>query len=349
MHLIVPCIISAFVLTYFLVPLIIGMSHKRHLFAHASERSSHRDDISALGGVAIFIGILLPMVLTWSWLSFAELPYLLVTMAVVFVIGLRDDIVPVSPFSKLMGQSLAVLLLLTQTDIHLSELHGLFGMHKAPPLLLYLLTALFMLFLTNAFNLIDGIDGLAGSVGALVLATYGCWFWVTQQIPYALLAFVALGTLLAFLRYNYTPARIFMGDSGALIVGWISSILTIRFLEVPGQANTFHFDQPLAIAAGLLVIPTFDTLRVFFTRIYRRQHPLKADRRHIHHMLLDLGYSHMQATTLLIAINIASFTLVLSLEKHLDMHWILTILLGAATLGTYALHRKRYQRQLNHP
>lgn len=346
MHLIVPGIVSAFVLTYFLVPFVIGMSHKRHLFAHASERSSHRENISALGGIAIFAGILIPLSCYWLLFeTFRELSYLLAAMGVVFLIGLRDDVVPVSPFLKLLGQSLAVALLLFKTDLYLSGFHGLVGLHDAPPWLMYLLTALFLLFLTNAFNLIDGIDGLAGSIGALVLATYGCWFWVIHQTDYALLAFITASAVLSFLRYNFTPARIFMGDSGALIVGLVCAILTIRFIEVPAGSEQPIFSQPLVVAIALLIIPVFDTLRVFFTRIYRGQHPLKADRRHIHHMLLDLGYSHMQATALLVSVNIFCITLVFSLEKHMDMHWLLLILFGMATLGTYLLHRKRRQLQ----
>ncbi len=345
MHLIVPGIVSAFVLTYFLVPLVIGMSHKRHLFAHASERSSHWENISALGGIAIFTGILIPLSLWLLFKTFQELPYLLSAMGVVFLIGLRDDVVPVSPFFKLLGQSLAVVLLLFKTDLYLSGFHGLMGLNDAPTWLMYLLSGLLILFLTNAFNLIDGIDGLAGSIGALVLATYGCWFWVTHQMDYALLAFITASAVLAFLRYNFTPARIFMGDSGALIVGLVCAILTIRFVEAPTNAEHPIFFQPIVVAIALLIIPVFDTLRVFFTRIYRGQHPLKADRRHIHHMLLDLGYSHMQATALLVTVNIFCITLVFSLEKHLDMHWLLLTLFGLATLGTYRLHQKRRQLQ----
>ncbi len=349
MFLIIPGILSAFLLTYFLIPYVIGMSKNRHLFAKPNERSSHLENTPELGGIALFIGIFFSAII---WIALRQFDYLLYIMAallIVFLIGLRDDIIPVSPLHKILGQTLAVAILILKTDTFFSSLHGWIGIENAPYPILLVLTTLFILFITNAFNLIDGIDGLAGSIGALVLSTYGCWFMAMQKTDYALLAFISLGAILAFLKYNYTPAQIFMGDSGALVIGLISAILTIQFIESHKMAaldQAMHFKNPVVVALGILMIPVFDTLRVFFTRIYRRQHPLKADRRHIHHMLLDLGYSHIQATALLMGTNILFIALVFSLEGYLGMHLLAAGLFGIATLTTYLLHRKlNAQRQ----
>lgn len=343
MHLIIPGIISAFLLTYFLIPSIIGLSNNKNLFARPNERSSHLENTPALGGVALFAGIAFSIIVWISLEEFAYLQYILASLMIVFLIGLRDDIEPISPLQKLLGQALAVALLLLKTDIYLSGFHGILGLQVLPKVLMFPVTTLFILFITNAFNLIDGIDGLAGSIGALVLSTYGCWFLAIRQMDYAMLAFVSLGALVAFLKYNYTPARIFMGDSGALVIGLVSAILTIKFVElnpnIP-ESRGFQFQNPVAVALGIMMIPVFDTLRVFFTRIYRHQHPLKADRRHIHHMLLDLGYTHIQATALLIGFNMLFISLAFSLEAYLDTQVLMCLLFGIATATTFFLHKK---------
>jgi UDP-N-acetylmuramyl pentapeptide phosphotransferase/UDP-N-acetylglucosamine-1-phosphate transferase len=156
----------------------------------------------------------------------------------------------------------------------------------------------------NAFNLIDGIDGLAGSLGVLTTAVFGAYFTMAHMTSYAVLSFAFTGALGAFLVYNYNPAKIFMGDSGSLLLGLINSILVIKFITVADSVSgSFPITSSVAIGFSILVVPLFDTLRVFTVRILHKRSPFSADRNHIHHLLLDVGFNHTQVTLICLAIN----------------------------------------------
>ena len=227
-----------------------------------------------------------------------------------------------------------------------------FGIHDQLPEWIYIIISLLtILVITNAFNLIDGINGLAGSIGALIAATMGIWFMLVGRIEFAIVAFAMVGAVIAFLKYNYTPAKIFMGDTGALLIGLVCSILVIEFIEYNYKleaSNPFKFDSAPVVAIGIMVLPLYDTVRVFFTRIFRGQSPLHPDRRHIHHLLIDLGLSHMQATALLVFVNVLFITFVFSVHDQIETHLLFLILFAAASMMTYFLHnqviRKSFKR-----
>jgi UDP-GlcNAc:undecaprenyl-phosphate GlcNAc-1-phosphate transferase len=159
--------------------------------------------------------------------------------------------------------------------------------------------------ITNSFNLIDGVDGLAGCLGLLTSAIFGFYFYKTGLVLYSLMAFSLSGSLVAFLIYNFSPAKIFMGDTGSLLIGLLNSIFVIKFISI---ADTPSFGFPLesapAIGFSILIVPLFDTLRVVGIRIINRRSPFSPDRNHIHHFLLDLGLSHKMVTLTCLSANV---------------------------------------------
>ncbi|MCB0569307.1 MAG: undecaprenyl/decaprenyl-phosphate alpha-N-acetylglucosaminyl 1-phosphate transferase [Phaeodactylibacter sp.] len=343
MFVLVLSFLTAFTLTYFAIPNIIGIAREKNLFVEPGERSSHTISTPSLGGVGIFAGTIFSIVMWTPFDRFGGLQYILCAFLIVFLVGLKDDMSPVSPINKLIGQVLAASILVFKSDIHLRGFYGMFGLHTELPEPFYAgLTLFTILVIINSFNLIDGINGLAGSVGALISGVLGCWFFWIGRMELSIVAFSLVGAIIAFLKYNYTPAKIFMGDSGALVIGTACSILIIQFIDMnyylePGNLHQIQ-DVP-AVAIGIMIIPLYDTLRVFITRILRGQSPLHADRRHIHHLLIDYGFTHMQATGILVAVNVFFILLAFSLNQTVELHFLLFLILGLATTLTYILHK----------
>lgn len=340
--------LTAFTLTYFAIPSIIHIARAKNLCDEPTERSSHTISTPSLGGIGIFAGAIFSIVLWTPFEDFGNLQYILCAFIIIFLIGAKDDISPVSPFKKLVGQILAASILVFKSDIRLESFYGLLPIQGELPEGFYvLLSILTILVLINAFNLIDGINGLAGSIGALIAATLGCWFFLVEKSEYAIVAFATVGAVVAFLKYNYSPAKIFMGDTGSLLIGLVCSILIIEFIDWNHQIATnpalaefekYKFEALPAVAIGIMILPLFDTIRVFVTRLLRGNSPFFPDRRHIHHLLIDFGLTHMQATYLLVFVNTMFITLVIALHKTLNTHLLLLLVLLIAAGLTYGLH-----------
>lgn len=340
--------ITAFTLTYFAIPSIIHIAKIKRLYDEPGERRSHTTPTPSLGGIAIFAGLLFSIIFWTPFDVFGDLQYILCSFIVIFLIGAKDDISPISPTKKLLGEILAAGILVFKSNVMLTTLYGIFGIGDLPYELSVILTIFTIIVIINAFNLIDGINGLSGSIGTLIAMTLGIWFLLIGRVELAIVAFSLAGAVIAFLKYNYTPAKIFMGDTGSLLIGLVCSILTIKFIELHRTIgdNPYAFDAVPAVAVGILILPLFDTLRVFTTRIINGKHPLHPDRTHIHHLLLDAGLSHMQATGALVAVNIFFIGIVIYFQ-NLGSLMLLTIILTLATVMSSILFFFVSRRKLN--
>ena len=309
--------ITAFLLTYFILPSVLRLAHTRNLFDAPDERKLHQKSIPALGGIAIFAGIIFS-VLFWMEIPDAALRWLILSLIIIFFLGLKDDVVTISPLKKLTGEIVAAVILIIYGNVRIYNLQGLFSFYELPFILSVALTLLVFIVVVNAFNLIDGIDGLAGGIGIIASVAFGSFFLLTKQVHLAILAFATAGALLAFLRYNFSPAVIFMGDGGSLLVGFILAILCVKFIDLPvlpdAQRGLYLNTPPVAMA--ILIIPLTDTLRVFIIRILQSRSPFSPDRNHIHHVLLNLGLNHRKTALTLYSVNIFIIWLALSLNKH---------------------------------
>lgn len=298
---------TAFLLTYLIIPVIIRVAKERRIYDQPNERSSHIEPTPSLGGIAIFAGTVCGIVLWTPLGSFAVLQYILAAFVLIFLIGIFDDLLHLSPGKKLLGQCLVALILVYKAHILLTSMYGILGWHELSQFTGFAFSILIIVGIINAFNLIDGINGLAGSVGLLNCTALGLWFHWVGMPALAVVAFSIAGAIVAFLRYNITPARIFMGDTGSLLIGTVCALLAISFIETNRQlpdAHRWKYQAAPAIAVALLVLPLFDTMTVMVRRILKGSSPFKPDKMHIHHRLLALGLSHTQTTLLLLGVNI---------------------------------------------
>lgn len=349
--------LTAFTLTYFAIPSIIYLAKEKRIFDEPGNRSSHKVNTPSLGGIAIFAGVLFSIVLWTPFGEFNQLQYILCAFLILFLVGARDDVLPMAANKKMFAQILAASILFFKSNIELTSLYGLFGMVGDLPYWLSCLISIFtILVIVNAFNLIDGIDGLAGSIGSLIASTLGCWFILTEHFEYAIVAFACVGAIVAFLKYNFTPAKIFMGDTGSLHIGLVCAILVIEFIDINfhlPEGAPYKLGSTPVVAIGIMIIPLFDTIRVFITRIIRGYSPFHPDRRHIHHLLLDYGCSHMRATGILLFVNVIFISFVLAFHSVIELHLLFCTVLIAATALTYFLHnavvRKKWQQETSLP
>ncbi len=349
MYDIILAFLTSFALTYIAIPSIIHLSIKKGLFDEPGERRSHKVSTPSLGGIAIFAGTLFSIIMWTPFDYFGDLQYILSAFIIIFLIGAKDDIDPISPSKKFMGELLAAGILVFKANVKLTSLYGIFGVYQLPEIVSILLSIFTILVIINAFNLIDGINGLSGSLGLLIAFVLGTWFYLVGSIEIAMVAAALIGALVAFLKFNITPAKIFMGDTGSLFLGLICSILAIQFIELHNtiKDSPYIIKSAPSVAIAILIWPLFDTLRVFSLRVMEGKSPFSPDRKHIHHILIDLGCSHMQATGILFLLNIVFILLALLLQGIGNLA-LLIIILGLAfvlsMIASNMAEKKRKQK-----
>jgi UDP-N-acetylmuramyl pentapeptide phosphotransferase/UDP-N-acetylglucosamine-1-phosphate transferase len=305
----------AFLITFFSIPVIIEVAKDKKLFDEPDERKVHKKVIPTLGGLGIFAGFIIATLMGAPPSMAAVLQYFLAAVMVIFFLGIKDDILILSASKKFIGQLVAAGIIIKFGGIQITNMYGFLGVHELPQTVSVLLTLFTIVVITNSFNLIDGVDGLAGSLGLLTSIIFGIYFAKTGQTLYAVMSLSLAGSLIAFLIYNYHPAKIFMGDTGSLLIGLLNSIFVIKFISVAANPT---LGVPLvsapAIGFAILIVPLFDTLRVVGIRILNRRSPFSPDRNHIHHFLLDLGLSHQMISLTCVGANILFIALAYSLR-----------------------------------
>lgn len=310
--------VSSFAIAFVAIPSIIKIAEIKHLFDYPDNRKLHRSTTPTLGGIAIFAGMIFSLTFWSTQSDIVELQFILSAVILIFFMGIKDDLFNLVAWKKLLGQFAASFLLVHFAGIKITTFYGLFGVNDLSLYPSYIISIFTIIVITNSLNLIDGIDGLAGAVGTIGSCAFGWWFFQAGVTQYAILASCLGGALLGFLYYNFSPAKIFMGDTGSLIVGLVLSILAIKFIEMNRILDRDHPHKVLSVPVvtlAILVIPLFDTLRVFAIRVLQGRSPFSADRNHIHHLFLDLGVSHRKTTGILVSFNVFAVLMIYSLQN----------------------------------
>ena len=336
----------SFLITFFAIPVIIQVAKDKKLFDEPDERKVHKAVIPTLGGLGIFAGFIVATLMGVPQGITNELQYFAAASIVIFFLGMKDDILVLSASKKFIGQLIAAGILIKFAGVQITNMHGFLGIYEIPHYASIALSLFTIIVITNSFNLIDGIDGLAGSLGLLTTLVFGTYFFYIGQLAYAVMAFALAGSLISFLLYNFSPAKIFMGDTGSLLLGLINSILVIKFINL---ASAPGINLPLAAAPAIgfaiLMIPLFDTLRVFGLRILDRRSPFSPDRTHVHHFLLDIGFSHKKITLSCVALNILFIAMAFGM-RNFGTTIVMGILLMTGFLFIGVIY---YLRQKNKP
>lgn len=316
--------IIAYLLGVFIVPIVIYFSDKAGLVDVPNERKIHKGKISRLGGIGIWSAVMLTflfLVLLSYYPKGEGLSGIIVGGSLMFLLGLIDDIFCLNAKFKLFIQ-IAIATTVILLGVRIDEIYNPFGDDISLGLLSYPISLLWIVGITNAINFIDGIDGLAGSVVTIASAAIAVISIVTTPSSpiSALVAIILLGAMLAFLTFNYNPAKIFMGDSGALFAGFMLSTLSITGIMSGGEHLMY---LPFLI----LAIPIADVAYSSLRRISKGKSPFVADSEHIHHKLLHHGFSQDLAVLTLSSVSMGCAIIAIITTGFLNRYFICAIAL----------------------
>jgi UDP-N-acetylmuramyl pentapeptide phosphotransferase/UDP-N-acetylglucosamine-1-phosphate transferase len=329
-------LVISFVLVLITIPPILRIARAKLLFEPFEERKIHSTTIPPLGGVAIFIGFTLSSIIATDGLSFDSLKYIIASVIAMFFIGLKDDLLAISAHKKLGVQVFASVILITLGNVRFTNLHGILGVHEIGFFPSVIISIFIMVAIINAFNLIDGIDGLASGITMVGATSFGLWFYLSGNTQFSIMSFALVGSIAGFFIFNVFGKRnkLFMGDTGSLIIGIVISTLVIKFNEFNiSYVGPFAVHAAPSVSLAIIIVPLIDTLRVMTIRISNGISPFTADNNHIHHQFLKLTPIHLKITMSIIVANIAIVGIALFLNKlelNVNIQFVLILLFGIA-------------------
>ncbi len=309
---------TAFIAGVVTLPEIIKVILGREVFDVPGGRKIHKGNIPSMGGAAVFVGFTLAALIWMPEMKLGAHKYLFFALILLAFTGMRDDMVALSSFKKFVVQLLAASVVVGLGGIRLTSLYSL-GIDIVFPEWLSFATSVFVIVgLTNSFNLVDGIDGLAASIALVCILFLGVWFYMTGHTEIALLCGAMSGAILAFICFNWHPAKIFMGDTGSLFIGFFCAVVLISFLNANAALATnavYKIENSVSLAMVLFIYPIFDTSRIMIIRIMQRRSPFSPDKLHIHSLLLRLGLKHDEISIFINIFSILAIFLCLMLDK----------------------------------
>ena len=340
----------SFIVGFIGMPVIIRIAKAKGFVVRPNKRMSHTGEIPNIGGLNICFSYMLTFLLFESN-QFSQNQFFLIGLLVIMTIGFIDDVLVLTPAAKLIGETLAGIALIGFADIRITHLHGLLGITEIGIIPSYLISLFILIAIINAVNLIDGIDGLASGLGILYCLFFAVYFGLAGETSWSISAICMIGSLAVFFTFNVFGHRekIFMGDSGSLLLGYLLTTFVFRFCEINAYHEVpefLHMDAAPAVAICVLTVPIFDTIRVSLTRIKKHRSPFLPDKNHIHHLLLRTGLNHIQTTCVILTVSMLFIGLGI-LGRNWNM-WVLVICdFAIATALTLILWRIINKKMVN--
>ena len=317
----------SFVLGLIGMPIVVRIAKAKGFVVRRNKRMSHTGDIPNIGGLNICFSFMLTYML-FEYDQLSQSQFFLIGLFAIMSVGFIDDVLVLTPLAKLLGETLAGIALIGFADLRVTHLHGLFGITEIGVIPSYLISLFILIAIINAINLIDGIDGLASGLGILYCLFFSIYFGLAGDTSWSILGICMIGALAVFFIYNVFGHRekIFMGDSGSLLLGYLLTAFVFHFCESNAYNEVpewIHMSAAPAVAICVLTVPLFDTIRVSLTRIKQHRSPFNADKNHIHHLLLRTGLNHVQTTCVLLSVSLIFIGLAI-LGRNWNM-WVLVI------------------------
>lgn len=292
------------------MPVVLKVAHRFGLVVHPNKRTSHTGDIPDVGGVDICMGFLITFLL-FVYPITRQTQFLLVGAVLMMCVGFVDDIFVLKPSHKTIGEMTAAVFLILFARCLVTNLGGIVDIREIGLVGGSILSFIVLFAIVNAVNLIDGVDGLASGLGILFFTFFTIYFYRAGQMMWAILSYIVIGSLIIFFCYNVfgrTKRKIFMGDSGSLLLGYLITACVFQFCQMntygllSNPALIFHCPHGTCIC--ILAIPVFDACRLFISRMRHHKSPFAPDKNHIHHLLLVLGLTHLQTTTIILIVEL---------------------------------------------
>jgi UDP-GlcNAc:undecaprenyl-phosphate/decaprenyl-phosphate GlcNAc-1-phosphate transferase len=336
-------LVSSYI-TFRALPIIIKVAREKRLIDSPGVRKVHNEPVPSLGGIGIFVGFLLTGCLFWPGAQVVnayELASVVSACLVIFFLGVKDDTVGVGPANKFLMQVFAAGIVVFKHGLIIFSFYSLFGLYTVPSALTVTTTCLTIILIINAYNLIDGIDGLSALLGFFSMSVFGAYFFITGEPGFSILAASMIGSLAAFYYYNRYPAKVFMGDTGSLLLGLVNAIFALKFMVIAadsGNGILVAANGPI-LSMAILFVPLFDAMRVFSSRILRGRSPFTAEKNHIHHILITKGFTHNQIGLHLLVFNAFLVLLMWVLKDVLSSTQLFFLMVAVGSVATWTAYR----------
>ena len=335
--------LCSFLFTFFAIPTIIKISRRKNLMDEPGSRSSHLRKIPNLGGIAIFYSIAV-CASVFAFELFDLYKFLFASLIILLYVGVMDDIVVMRAYKKLFAQIIVTALMVIGSDVRIRNFFGLFGVYELSYFFSVLVSVFTFIVLINAFNLIDGIDGLSGGYSIICSALFGISYFRLGEFNYPLvvLSAVIIGSVIGFLYYNlshYRNNKVFMGDTGSMILGFLLAFTAICFIDIfidkqLPDVPRYYLQTAPAVTVAILILPIVDTLNVIIIRLVNKQSIFAADKNHIHHSLLELGLTHRRSSVYILLYYL--FVVAVAYYfRHINVNFLLLIVLTLGFIGAY--------------
>lgn len=333
----------AFMVVWWIHPLLVRMALLKNLVDNPDSRKLQRVPVPVLGGIAVFLGVFLGIGCLCSYYDCHRLFLFFTLMTLMLYVGTLDDVMGLSPRFRFLVEILGILLLIFVGHYTIDHFHGLWGIQEIPLWAGALLTVFASVGIINAINLIDGVNGLSSGYCVMAGFIFACYFYHTGDITMTALAVACMGALIPFFMHNVfgKTSRMFIGDGGTLLMGLVMSVFVIHVLNsVPSALWTTPQRMGLIpFTLSVLSIPVFDTLRVMSWRIVKKCSPFKPDKTHLHHLFIDIGFSHAGTTFCILSLNaliVLAWWLLYACGVSVEIQLYAVVLLGVSfTFGIY--------------
>ena len=328
-------------------PFALRFALKHDIVDKPNARKLQRSPVPVFGGVVVYSGILAGGLVLLFFFRSPMLAWILFSVALMMVIGTWDDINGLPAFVRLLVEVLLVGGFIATTGIYIDNLHGLWGVYEMDPLYAIPISIFAGVGTINAINMIDGVDGYSSGYAMLACLCFALAFHSAWTPGMVCLTLIAGGALLPFFMHNVFGARsrMFIGDGGTLMLGMLLTSLAFSALSSKVGLGPLE-DQNVCIPAlviGVGCIPLFDAVRVMFVRMIHGKSPLKADKSHLHHLFIDMGFSHLGAAMFIIQMNIVvllGWWLAWYLGASMDVQLYVVVAMALmVTAGVYSLMR----------
>ena len=327
-------------------PLVLRYALRHQVVDNPDARKIHRQPIPVMGGVAVYAGILAGCLAMYFLISKASIHWSLMAMTTMLVLGVWDDMKNLPAILRLLIQFGIVGAYMLLTGHYIHDFYGLFGIHEINLWVGIPLSLVGGVGTINAINMIDGIDGYSSGYGIMACTCFAVLFIIVGPSVWASLAVIVTSALIPFFFHNVfgVKSKMFIGDGGTMMLGFLMAILAIGAMSMRrGPELEAKGIGVMAMTLAILCIPIFDTLRVMTARMLRGRSPFKPDKTHLHHLFIDMGFSHLRASTYILSMNLIVIIVWLLLWQcgaSINTQTCVVILMGlTVTVGFYKLMR----------
>lgn len=338
--------------TLWIHPKILKIAILKNIVDNPDARKLQRNPVPVMGGIAVFFGIVIGLCSSQAMFNSASTFMLISAMLIMLYVGTIDDIINLSPGIRFLIEIMVIVWLMYVSGCSINSFWGLWGVNAIPEWLSYALTIFAAVGIINAINLIDGVNGLSSGYCFMSSVLFAAYFYITGNQIMTTLALSAAGAIIPFFLHNVfgQSSKMFIGDGGTLVIGTMMAMFVMNILDRQADCTELVSKGVGLIPFSLAVmsIPVFDTLRVMSTRILNKKSPFNPDKTHLHHMFIDLGFSHIGTTISILSMNfliVTAWFISYRLGATIDIQLYIVVTLSLlSTFGFYWFAKRQIER-----